>query len=76
MIPATQNAPTTLQKHCGRPPAAHNAARAGAPAAARRTRPALSIFHLTAKIRDLAENAVFVDRGRGRVGGEGVGARG
>ena len=60
MIPATQNAHTTLQKHCGCPPAAHNAALADAPAAARRTRPALPILPLTAKIRDLAQNAVWV----------------
>ena len=36
MIPATKNAYSTLQKHCGCPPAAHNAALADAPAAARR----------------------------------------
>ena len=68
MIPGAHNAPATPQKHRGCPPAAPNAAR--------RTRPALPILPFTTKIRVLAQNAVCVHRGRGRVRGEGVGARG
>ena len=72
MIPATQNAYSTLQKHYGCLPQPTTPPWTMPP----RPRGALPILLLRAKIRDLAQNTVFVDRGRGRVGGEGVVGRG
>ena len=75
MIPATQNAHSTLQKHCGCPPAAHNAALADAPAGPHRP-PGAPHFAPQGENPRFGGNAVSVHGGRGRVGGEGVVGRG
>ena len=70
--PATMKPQKSLQKHRGCPPAAHPPARGDARGAPARPSP----IPPPAKFRGFGEIGVCVHRGRGRVGGEGVGRHG